>query len=79
MVIGAGLPRTGTTSLRAALERLLGSPSYHMYNVIMGNAVEWDHWLKAKEGKLTKEEWISFLEGRGFQSGCDYPISFYYK
>lgn len=29
-VVGAGLPRTGTRSLRAALERLLGSTCYHM-------------------------------------------------
>lgn len=29
-VIGAGLPRTGTTSLKAALERLTGEPCYHM-------------------------------------------------
>lgn len=28
-VVGAGLPRTGTLSLRAALELLLGGPCYH--------------------------------------------------
>lgn len=32
-VIGAGVGRTGTTSLKAALEHLLGAPSYHMYEV----------------------------------------------
>jgi hypothetical protein len=32
-VIGAGLPRTGTASLRTALEVLLGAPCYHMREV----------------------------------------------
>jgi hypothetical protein len=32
-VVGAGIGRTGTTSLKAALERLLGAPSYHMMEV----------------------------------------------
>lgn len=29
-VVGAGVGRTGTTSLKLALERLLGAPCYHM-------------------------------------------------
>ena len=29
-VIGAGLGRTGTMSLKIALEKLLGGPCYHM-------------------------------------------------
>ena len=29
-VVGAGLPRTGTSSLRVALEELLGGPCLHM-------------------------------------------------
>jgi hypothetical protein len=29
-LIGAGLPRTGTSSLREALKHLLGAPVYHM-------------------------------------------------
>ena len=33
-VIGAGLGRTGTSSLRAALELLLGQPCYHMTEAI---------------------------------------------
>src|SRR5215831_5036256 len=32
-VIGAGLGRTGTHSLKLALERLLGAPCYHMAEV----------------------------------------------
>ena len=32
-IIGAGVGRTGTHSLKLALERLLGKPCYHMYEV----------------------------------------------
>ena len=32
-VVGAGLGRTGTHSLKLALERLLGAPCYHMIEV----------------------------------------------
>ena len=32
-VIGAGLGRTGTSSLKAALELLLGGRCYHMYEL----------------------------------------------
>ncbi len=32
-VVGAGLGRTGTNSLKLALERLLGAPCYHMLEV----------------------------------------------
>jgi Sulfotransferase domain len=32
-VVGAGLPRTGTTSLKLAVERLAGGHCYHMADV----------------------------------------------
>jgi hypothetical protein len=54
-VIGAGLPRTGTTSLKIALEKLLGGRCYHMSEVFQhpehapfwraaaeGGSVNWD-------------------------------------
>jgi Sulfotransferase domain len=44
-VVGAGLPRTGTQSLRTALEYLLGGQCYHM-SVIPGHPFDlgagWD-------------------------------------
>ena len=33
-VVGAGLGRTGTNSLKVALERLLGGPVYHMFELV---------------------------------------------
>lgn len=57
-VIGSGLGRTGTTSLKAALERLLGAPCYHMiecfahedhppiwHRAMLGESVPWHHLL----------------------------------
>ncbi|HEY0486691.1 MAG TPA: sulfotransferase [Mycobacteriales bacterium] len=54
-VIGAGMGRTGTNSLKLALERLLGAPCYHMREVfthpehvpvwhaaVRGEPVDWD-------------------------------------
>jgi hypothetical protein len=80
MVIGAGLPRTGTMTMQTALQRLLGGKCYHMqefgYN---GTDKHTKHFRKAMEGKATKEEWIEFLEGRGFKACVDYPTSFFYK
>lgn len=37
-VIGAGLGRTGTLSLKYALEELLGGPCYHMETIITNPA-----------------------------------------
>ena len=36
-VIGAGLPRTGTLSLKAALTQLYSGKCYHMMDVFMGD------------------------------------------
>ena len=49
-VIGVGLPRTGTTSLKLALEMLGYGPCYHMTEVF-GDAGSWPLWIKAAAGK----------------------------
>ena len=79
VVIGAGLPRTGTMSMRAALGILLDGACYHMYNVGTGTEVDWSHWERALDGKVQSYEWVDFLEKRGFRAGVDYPISMFYK
>ena len=79
MVIGAGLPRTGTLSISSALEILLDGPCYHMRQVLDGGIVEQDHWEKVFNDKVSDEEWKQFLEGRGFRSGVDYPISHHFE
>jgi len=93
VVIGAGLPRTGTLSLKVALTQLLGGPyndhkaaitsgtCYHMVDVMLldGRNGKYKFWLKAAKGEVNKEEWVSFLEGRGYRAGVDYPLSFHWK
>ncbi len=86
VVIGAGLPRTGTTSTKTALEILFPGHCYHMKSVIEGDQEDRDFWRKAmddqlKTGKkvLTDEDWIKFLERKGCSAGVDFPISLFYK
>lgn len=49
-MVGAGLGRTGTLSLKLALERLLGGPCYHMFEV-MAHPEHVDLWQQAYEGR----------------------------
>ena len=73
-VIGSGFGRTGTLSMKAALERLGFNPCYHMetvlkspshlkfwHDVAMGQAVDW-HQIFA-----------------GFEAAVDFPASSVYK
>ena len=39
-IVGAGLGRTGTNSLKLALEQLLGVPCYHMLEVFGRHTTE---------------------------------------
>ena len=41
ILIGAGLPRTGTFSLQAALSHLLKGKVYHMHTVGKGSSIEY--------------------------------------
>jgi hypothetical protein len=56
--IGAGLARTGTTSLKLALERLLGGPCYHMREVF-AHPPHIRIWADAAQGN--PPDWRSFL------------------
>jgi hypothetical protein len=49
-VVGAGLGRTGTHSLKLALEQLLGGPCYHMMEVF-GRPDDIPRWQAAVDGK----------------------------
>eukprot|EP00096_Caligus_rogercresseyi_P002285 TRINITY_DN1436_c1_g1_i1.p1 TRINITY_DN1436_c1_g1~~TRINITY_DN1436_c1_g1_i1.p1 ORF type:complete len:257 (-),score=59.41 TRINITY_DN1436_c1_g1_i1:164-934(-) len=80
-VLGAGLPRTGTASLRNALEILYPEgPCYHMFVFVReGDSADADHWNKALDGKTTKEDWYKFFDKGGFRCAVDYPAAFFYK
>ena len=48
-VIGAGFGRTGTASLKVALETLLHAPCYHM-SAVIGTPGHMDMWLDVAAG-----------------------------
>ncbi len=46
--------------------------NYHFIDFLLQDA--------NKQGEsLPSQRWIEFLEGRGYKSGVDYPISFFYR
>ena len=69
-VIGAGFGRTGTLSLKRALEDLGFGPTYHMREV-MRRPSHIDRWLRyARTGAMDWDELFC-----GFGSGVDFPVS----
>jgi hypothetical protein len=73
-VIGAGLGRTGTLSLKAALEELGFSKCYHMTEVLArpGDAQVWD---AAARGEPV--DWEALF--RGYQATVDWPGCNFYR
>ncbi len=73
-VIGAGFGRTGTFSLKLALEQLGFAPCYHMVEVFLHP----DHnqvWTDAALGKLV--DWKGFLAP--YPAGVDWPICHFWR
>jgi hypothetical protein len=69
-VVGAGFGRTGTLSLKRALEELGFGPTYHMQEV-MRRPSHVAKWLRyARTGEVVWEELFS-----DFASGVDFPVS----
>ncbi|MBV9206811.1 MAG: sulfotransferase family protein [Actinobacteria bacterium] len=69
-VIGAGLARTGTTSLKLALEHLLGAPCYHMFD-LFAHPGHIPVWHQAARGQFP--DWHELL--RGYRAAVDLPAS----
>lgn len=69
-VIGAGLGRTGTHSLKLALERLLGGPCYHMFEAL-DHPEDFAVWQRAAEGQMP--DWASFLAR--YEATVDWPAA----
>ncbi|MDF5758258.1 sulfotransferase family protein [Spongiactinospora sp. TRM90649] len=72
-VVGAGFPRTGTTSLKAALERLGFGPCFHMWE-LLAHTDQVDHWLPLASGEAVN--WDDLFTG--YRSAVDYPASHYW-
>lgn len=74
-VVGAGLPRTGTGSLKEALSQLLGGRCYHM-NVIPGHPFDLgDGWRRALAHETV--DWDQLLAG--FVASADWPASLFWR
>jgi hypothetical protein len=72
-IIGAGLPRTGTLSQKAALEMLGFGPCYHMVN-LLGDLSKVDVWRRVYAGELAAADALD-----GFASSVDWPGSWYFE
>jgi sulfotransferase family protein len=73
-VVGAGLPRTGTSSLKLALERLTGGRCYHMREVSETPGAA-EAWQAAAEGRPT--DWETLLAG--YVAAVDWPASAFWR
>jgi hypothetical protein len=73
-VIGAGLGRTGTTSLKLALEELLGGRCYHMLEV-RERPGDPEAWGDAYEGQLP--DWHAFFDG--YEATVDWPAAPFWR
>jgi hypothetical protein len=71
-VIGAGFGRTGTESLKMALEQLGFGKCYHAFEILPEHLPEWK--------KLQRGETPDYnLLFKGYQSCTDFPAAFYYR
>jgi hypothetical protein len=73
-VIGAGFGRTGTRSLKTALEELGFVRCYHMVEVVK-NPSHLKHWTEIMQGG--KADWDTLFQG--YQAAMDWPVAAYYK
>ena len=73
-VVGAGFGRTGTHSLREALDELGLGPCYHMIEVIQDPDRKVPQWVAASQGK---PDWDAIFEG--YASTVDLPSAGYWK
>src|SRR5689334_11129082 len=73
-VVGAGLGRTGTHSLKIALEQLLGAPCYHMLE-LLEHQEQIDGWEQAINGTL--RDWDAIVAG--YRAAVDWPAAAFWR
>eukprot|EP00092_Neocalanus_flemingeri_P058993 GFUD01070421.1.p1 GENE.GFUD01070421.1~~GFUD01070421.1.p1 ORF type:complete len:306 (+),score=77.08 GFUD01070421.1:149-1066(+) len=79
-VIGAGLPRTGTLSLKTALTQLYSGKCYHGVDVFAGDQEDVDVWMKAARREMKPEDWREYFGKKStYVAGVDFPFSLFYK
>jgi hypothetical protein len=73
-VVGAGFGRTGTLSMKAALEQLGFGPCYHMAEVVMHPHFA-EHWMTAASGQPVKWDVVF----NGYKAAVDWPACTFYR
>jgi Sulfotransferase domain len=73
-VIGAGVGRTGTHSLRTALNQLGLGPCHHMQEVLANMPMQVPLWAAAAKGH---PDWAKIYDG--YESAVDWPTARYFR
>jgi len=73
-VIGAGVGRTGTYSLKLAINRLGLGPCYHMEEVLLNKEVHVPLWAEAARGH---GDWAAIF--KGYDSAVDWPTAGFFR
>ena len=73
-VVGAGLGRTGTHSLKLAFEQLFGAPCYHMLEISQ-HPEDIVQWQSAAEGVMP--DWHQLFAN--YRAAVDWPASAYWS
>lgn len=73
-VVGAGFGRTGTNSLKLALEMLGFDPCHHMFEV-RNRPEQVAFWSAAARGE--RSDWDTVFEG--FKAAVDWPSAYFWK
>jgi len=77
VLIGAGLPRTGTMSTRLALQKLLKGNIYHMATLAGERPDHQIQWKKVLAGQNSPDSLKEMM--CSYSGGVDYPVSLFYK
>lgn len=75
-VVGAGVGRTGTHSLKLALEQLLGGACHHMLEIIGDPQAQVPKWIAALEDPAGTD-WCALLDG--YVAQVDWPGASYWR
>jgi hypothetical protein len=73
-VVGAGVGRTGTYSLKLALNQLGVGPCHHMEEVLHNQATQVPLWAAAAKGQA---DWTTIYDG--YESAVDWPTAGFFR